>query len=139
MAVFTLTDAFILINGVTLSDHANQVSVDMAKDEKDFTAFGAVNKVSGKGLGTGNMQMRFFQDFALGSVDATLFPLWGSNTPVTVEVRATSAARSATNPAYVMSALMFTYSPLSGEIGEPSQLTAEFKNAAQTGIQRLTA
>lgn len=139
MAVFTLTDAYILINGVLLSDHANQVSVDMAKDEVDFTAFGAVNKVSGKGLGSGNMAMKFFQDFALGSVDATLFPLWGSNTPITIEVRATSAARSTTNPAYTMSGLLFTYSPLNGSIGEASTIDAQFKNAAQTGIQRLTA
>jgi hypothetical protein len=139
MSVFTLTDAYILINGVLLSDHANQVSVDMAKKEVDFTAFGAVNEVTGKGIGSGNMTMKFFQDFALGSVDATLFPLFGSTTPITVEVRATSAARSTTNPAYVMSGLLFTYSPISGSIGEASQIDAQFKNGAQTGIQRLTA
>ena len=61
------------------------------------------------------------------------------STPVTVEVRATSAARSATNPGIVMSALLFSYNPLSGGIGEASTMTAEFTNASQAGITYPTS
>jgi hypothetical protein len=139
MAVFTLTDAMIIVNGVTLSDHANQVTVEDTRDTQDFTAFGATSKVVGKGLGDAKMTVQFFQDFAASKVHATLQPLIGSTTPVTVEVRATSAARSATNPAAVMSALLFSYNMLSGSIGEPSTTSAEFSNASQAGVTYPTA
>jgi hypothetical protein len=139
MAAFTLTDAFISVNGVTLSDHGNQVTIEDNREQVDFTAFGAVNKVYGKGLGDGSITVQFFQDFAAGKVHATLQPLISSTTPFTVEVRATSAGRSATNPGIVMSALLFTYSPLAGSIGEASTMSVTFQNAAQAGITYPTA
>jgi len=134
MSHFVLTDAHIIVNSVVLSDHANQVSVTDNRDQVDLTAFGASNKVYGKGLGDGTMQITFFQDFAAGEVHATLQPLIGSSTPVTVEVRATSAVRSATNPAAVMSALLFSYEMINGAIGAGSTITATFQNASQAGI-----
>lgn len=139
MAKFTLTDAHIIVNGVTLSDHGNQVNIEDSRSQEDFTGFGATNRSYGKGLGDSKMSMRFFQDFAAGSVHATLQPLISSTTPVTVEVRATSAARSATNPAFVLSALLFNYNPLDGDIGSPSMISAEFANGSQTGLQYLTS
>ena len=139
MAHFTLTDAYISVNGVTLSDHGNNVSVEDNREQVDFTAFGATCKVYGKGLGDGKITIGLFQDFAAGEVHATLQPLISSTTPVTVEVRPTSAARSATNPGIVMSALLFNYSALSGGIGEASQMTVEFTNASSTGITYPTS
>jgi len=139
MAAFTLTDALVIINGVTLSDHSNEVTVEDLREEKDFTAFGAVNKVVGKGLGDGTITIGMFQDFAAGKTHATLQPLIGSTTPVTVEVRPTSAARSATNPAIVMSALLFTYNGLDGNIGDPSMTKAIFRNASAAGITYPTS
>jgi len=139
MAKFTLVDAYVSVNGVVLSDHGNQVQVEDSREQKDFTGFGAANREYGKGLGDCKMTIRFFQDFANSSVHQTLQPLISSNTPVTVEIRATSAGRSATNPGITMSALLFTYNPLDGEIGEPSMITAEFANASQNGIQYLTS
>lgn len=139
MAIFTLTDAFISINAVTLSDHSNQVTVEDTRDSKDITCFGATSKAVMKGLGDAKMSMTFFQDFAAGKVHATLQPLIGSTTPVTIEVRATSAGRSATNPASVMSGLLMTYNMLNGGVGEPSTINAEFVNAAQAGMTYPTA
>lgn len=133
MAKFTLTDAYISINGVVLSDHGNQVTVEDNRDQVEFTAFGATNKEYGKGLGDGKISVRLFQDFAAGKTHATLQPLIGSTTPVTVEVRATSSARSATNPGIVMSALLFTYNVIDAQIGEASMTTAEFQNASSSG------
>jgi len=139
MAIFTLTDAFISINGVTLSDHAKSVTVEDTRDQVDITAFGATSKAYTKGLGDAKITVEFYQDFAAGKVHATLQPLIGSATPVTVEVRATSGARSATNPAAVMSALLFNYNMLTGSVGEASGMSAEFVNAAQAGVTYPTA
>jgi hypothetical protein len=134
MAVFTLTDAYISVNSVVLSDHANQVTVEDTRDTQDFTAFGATSKVVGKGLGDAKITVQFFQDFAASKVHATLQPLISGTTAFPVEVRATSGARSATNPAALMQALQFTYGMVSGSVGEPSVMTAEFQNASQAGM-----
>jgi hypothetical protein len=139
MAKQILTDAFITINGVNLSDHGSHVEITSEKDEVDLTSFGASSKVIGLGLGDGNMAFTFFQDFAAGSVDATLQPIHSGASSVVIEVRPTSGARSATNPAYVMTGVLPSYQPLNGDVGDASSIQATFRNAAQTGIQRLTS
>lgn len=139
MAIFTLTDAFVSVNGVTLSDHANQVTVEDTRDSVDITAFGATSKAITKGLGDAKITVKFFQDFAGGKVHATLQPLIGSTTGVSIEVRATSAGRSATNPAALMTGLLMNYNMLDGSIGDASEITAEFVNNSQTGMTYPTA
>jgi hypothetical protein len=134
-----LTDAFILINGVNLSDHGSHVEITSEKDLQDVTSFGATSKTYLLGLGDGTMGFSFFQDFAAGSVDATLSPIHTGASSVVVEVRPTSAARSVTNPAYVMTGVLAKYAPLNGDVGDASAIDCEFQNAAQAGITRLTA
>src|SRR5678815_3967964 len=103
MAIFTMVDCTVLVNSVNLSDHARSVTVTDEKNSVDVTAFGATNTAVAKGLGDASIEIEFYQDFAAGKVHATLEPLIQSNTAVPVEVRATSAARSATNPAALLS------------------------------------
>lgn len=139
MALFTMTDCYIAINGVVLSDHAKSLTVNDSRDQVDFTAFGAASKVMGKGLGDATFTVDFYQDFAAAKVHATLSPLIATTTPFTVEARATSAGRSVTNPAYVMTALLFEYTMLDGSVGDASTMTATFQNASQAGVTYPTA
>jgi hypothetical protein len=139
MAITVLTDAMVIVNSVTLSDHANKVTVEDMRDEVDVTAFGASSKAIAKGLGDATITVDFFQDFAAGKTYATLQPLIASTTGVTVEVRPTSGGRSATNPAFVMTALMVTFNAIDGQVGAASMITATFRNAAQAGLTYLTA
>jgi hypothetical protein len=140
MAAFTMVDCYVAINSVVLSDHGNEITVEDTREEKDFTAFGATSKVTGKGLGDANITIKLLQDFAAAKTHATLSPLIASTTPVAVEVRPTSAARSATNPAALLAgALLFTYNFLDGGMGDVSDITAVFKNAIQAGMTYLTA
>ena len=139
MAIFTMVDCLVIVNGVTLSDHANQVTVEDMRDPVDITAFGATSKATTKGLGDAKITVKFFQDFAAGKVHATLQPLVGSTTGVAIEVRATSSARSATNPAALMTGLLMNYNMLDGQIGEASQITAEFVNNASAGMTYPTS
>jgi hypothetical protein len=139
MAIFTLTDAHVIINGVVLSDHSNQVTVSDSRESKDITAFGATSKAVAKGLGDASVSISLYQDMAAGKTHATLSPLIGSTTGVVIEVRATSAARSATNPAALMTGLLMNYNMLDGDVGEPSMTTAEFVNSAQAGMTYPTA
>jgi hypothetical protein len=139
MAIFTLTDAYVAVNGVVLSDHANQVQVEDTRDSVDITAFGATSKAVTKGLGDAKITVTFFQDFAASKVHATLQPLIGSTTGVTIEVRATSAARSATNPAALMTGLLMNYNMLNGGVGDASTIQAEFTNSSQSGMTYPTS
>lgn len=135
-----MVDCYVAINSVVLSDFGNEITVEDTREEKDFTAFGATSKVVGKGLGDANITVKVFQSFTAAKVHATLSPLISSTTPFPVEVRPTSAARSATNPAaFLAGALLFTYNFLQGAIGDVSQITAVFKNASQTGMAYPTA
>ena len=134
MAIFTLTNAYVAVNGVDLSDHVESVTVSDDRDKVDVTAMGATAKAYQKGLGDAKIEIGFFQDFAAAKVHATLQPLIGSTTPVAVEVRAVNTGRGATNPAfYLASALMFNYTGLDGSVGDASKMKAEFSNANSAG------
>jgi hypothetical protein len=139
MAISVLTNAQVLINGVDLSDHCSRVTLVDNRNPVDITAMGATNITITKGLGDGSATFDFFQDMASGKVHATLQPLIGSTTPVTVEVRATNAARSATNPAFLMSALLMNYPMLDGTVGQANSASYTFSNASQSGVTYPTA
>jgi hypothetical protein len=129
-----LTNAFVSVNGVDLSDHVTSVTVTDTRSQQNITAMGATANAYSKGLGDASIQVTFLQDFTAGKVHATLSPLISSTTGVAVEVRAVNAARSATNPAMVLaSAQMFDYTPLSGGVGDVSTMTVTFQNASSTG------
>jgi hypothetical protein len=130
-----MVDCYVAINSVVLSDFGNEITVEDTREEKDFTAFGATSKVVGKGLGDANITIKLFQSFTAAKTHQTLKALIGSVTPFPVEVRPTSAVRSATNPAALLAgALLFTYNFLDGGIGDVSEITAVFKNASQAGM-----
>lgn len=139
MAVTVLTNAQVIINGVDLSDHATKVTSEDMRDSVDVTAMGASNKVVAKGLGDGKLTIEFLQDFATGKVHNTLQPLIGSSSGVPVEIRPVNGARSATNPAILMTGLLMNYSAIDGAVGDASKITAEFVNAAQAGVTYPTA
>ena len=139
MPHFVNKDIVVTIDGVNLSDHVSEVSIESERDEVDVTAMGAVNKVMVAGLGDATITMTMFQDFAASEVDATLWPLSTTNTAFVVTVKATSAATSTTNPLYSMTSLMYGYSPISGGIGDASSTELTFRNAAQAGLTRAFA
>jgi hypothetical protein len=139
MAIFVLTDAFVSINGVTLSDHANKVTVEDNRASVDITAFGATSVAVTKGLGDAKITVQMFQDFASGKTHATLQPLIASTTGVVIEVRATSAARSATNPAALMTGLLMNYNMIDGSVGAASNNAYVFQNNSQAGMTYPTS
>ena len=139
MAIQVLTNAQVIVNGVDLSDHVQKVTLDDSRDKVDITAMGATSKAYAKGIGDGGATVTFFQDFAAGKVHATLSPLISSSTGFSFEVRPVNAARSSTNPAFLMTALLFDYSMLDGSVGDASTMDVEFANAAQAGITYPTA
>jgi hypothetical protein len=139
MAISVLTNAQVFINGVDLSDHVSKVTTTDTRDPVDITAMGATSKAITKGLGDGKVSIDFFQDFAAAKVHATLQPLIGSSTTVAIEVRPVNGARSATNPAFLMSGLLMNYPMLDGKVGDANSATYEFVNGAQAGVTYPTS
>lgn len=139
MAKTILRNCYIAVNGVDLSNHCSQVELDEKYTEVDMTGFGANNQETKLGIGDATISATVFQDFSAGSVDATLNALVGSNNPFVVEVKPENAARSTTNPAYKMEAVLPDYKPLSGSVGAASTTQVTFRNATQAGVERLTS
>ena len=126
MSVVVLTNAQVTVNGVDLSNHVDSVEVQTNVDDVDITAMGASAHQHAPGLRNDKITVNFLQDFAASSVDATLFPLLG-NTGFTVKVVPVNTTVSTTNPSYTATCVLFTYSPLSGKVGERSDTSVEFQ------------
>ena len=125
MAVLVLTDADITVNGVVLSDRANSVTLNYEIDSVETTAFGSVGHKFTGGLQNNSCDIEFMQDFAAAEVEATIFPLVGTTTTVTV--RGTSAATSATNPLYTLSGtFLAAHTPVAAAVGELAMTSLSF-------------
>lgn len=127
MGIYVFTDANITINGVDLSGKGTKVTLKIKADDKDTSAFGPGWRGSAGGLKDTDCAIEFNQDFAVAQVDATLFPLLG--TVSTVTVKSTSAANSTSNPQYSQPMLLKEYDPIGGAVGDKGDAIATFVGA----------
>lgn len=117
MAIFVATDFSVTINGSTaLASYLTQVELKTTANDVTTTAFGSgwITRVAG--LKEGSLTLAFNQDYAAATVDATLWPLLGSN--ATVVIKPTSSAVSSANPSYSAVCLVTDLTPVSGQIGD---------------------
>ena len=122
MGKFVLTDAFVSINSVDLSANVETVTVNYGADTPEKTAMSESSKSRLPGLKDFSLDIQFRQDFAAALVDATLFPLVGA-AAFPIEIRPTSAAVSASNPKFTGNALLGSYSPIGGTVGDVAAAT----------------
>lgn len=128
MAKYVLVDAFVSINAVDLSDHVKSLTITGEADEIDTTAMGTTgSREFLAGLKTWSAQIEFQQDHAAGEVDATLFPLWDAGTVFACIFRPDSAAQAADNPEFTGNAILTSYNPIAGSVGEYSQVTVPLR------------
>jgi hypothetical protein len=140
MGKLVLKDAYVSIAGTVLSDHASSVTLEDTAEEIDFTAFSANGyREFGQGLKDANVTVTFFSDYDAGSVDAVLFPLYASGGTFGLEIRPSSGAASPTNPKYTMVSRMYSYSPISGGVGDALSTDVTFRNAGTAGLVRGTS
>ena len=124
MAQIVLTNADITVNGVVLSDRANSVELNYEIESVEVTAFGTNRSFIG-GLQNNTITIEFMQDFAAAETEATIFPLVGTQTSVTV--RPSAAATSATNPLYTVSGtFLSSHTPVSASVGELAMTSLTF-------------
>ena len=129
MAKFVLKDAEIVINLIDLSEWVNATTLDINPDLPEANTMGTFFKVRLAGLSDATLSVTFTQNFASGAVDATLFPLVGA-APFTVTMMADKTAGiGVPNPRFSMSAVLGTYQPIQGTIGDTALVNATFPSS----------
>jgi hypothetical protein len=120
MARLVLTNAYITINSVNLSDHIKSVTLTTSDDIVETTAFGSTARTRVAGLADNSVALEFDQDYAASSVEATINAAGSSlvGTVTTIVVKPNGATTAADNPAYTFSALISEWTPLNGAVGE---------------------
>ena len=125
MAVLALTNAYISVNSVVLSDHGNSVSVNYEIDQVETTTFGSSGHTFTGGLQNNSVEIAFNQDYATSNVEATIFPLVGQTT--TLIIKPNGSTTSATNPSYTITgAYLSAHTPVAGKVGELVTTTLTF-------------
>ncbi len=136
MAKFVAKDYDISINGSDFSSSLAAVTLNLTSEEQETTAFGNDYRSRIGGLKDASISLDFHQDFGAASVDATLYPLLGSN--ATVVVKPTSDAIGSTNPGFSAVYLVTEYSPFDSSVGDLATLSVEWPIASGT-VTRLTS
>jgi hypothetical protein len=117
MARIVLTNAYISVGGVDLSDLVASVTLNETFDIVETTAFSSTAaKTRVAGLEDNSVTLEFHQDFATGEVEQTIYPLLG--TAAAVIVKPNGSSTSAFNPSYTCSAIISEWTPINGSVGE---------------------
>lgn len=135
MSKLVFNNPKITINSVDITDRIAQVSLEMSFDEIETTAFGSSARERVAGLGDHSFTASFHQDFASGEVEATIYPLLGTTTQVTVKPINTTT--STDNPLYTFTVLVTEWAPISGSVGE--LLTADVTWPVSGSVQKTNA
>jgi hypothetical protein len=126
MAKFVYDDVSVTVNSVDLSSFTQSVTLSADVTEVDVTAMSDEWDQSLAGRKKVSGSITFYQDFSVSSVDATIWPLIGTTTTITL--RATSAAVGATNPDYdITNTVITSYGSINGgTYGDAAMTTVNF-------------
>lgn len=132
MANRVITNGYLSVNSVNLSAFVRSMTLNWGAEMQDDTAMGDSARSRISGLKDFSIDVEFFQDYASGAVDATLFALVGGS-PVAVEVRGDGGSVSSTNPKYTGNVIVESYQPVVGAVGENQMAPVRL-----TGVGTLT-
>ena len=116
MSVYLSNGVSVTVDSVDLSSLVSSVTINRSFDELEVTAMGDSGHKFVKGLEASSITIDFLNDTATGKVLQTLQAAWG--TSVTVVVKQTSSAVSATNPSYTMSCLINNTTDINGSVAD---------------------
>jgi hypothetical protein len=124
MAIFLNNGVSCVFNSVDLSSYVTAVTVNQQFEELSVTAMGDSSMKYAKGLETSTITLDFLNDNAASTVIPTLRAAYG--TTVSVVLKQTSAAVSASNPSYTASVLVNNLQSLNGAVGDMSSQSITF-------------
>lgn len=127
----TQTVSGTITTGTDLSAWAKGLSMPQHREVQNASNFGS-NAFDNYVPGMRNMTATFtlLQDYAAGGPYATLNTLFANQSsaaPVFWDIRPTTAARSATNPSFVVAGYIVDFPFMEASVGEVSELTVPFQ------------
>jgi hypothetical protein len=137
MAKTILTDAYIAINGTAWSDHANNVEITDTADDVEVTSFSPSSyKEFMPGMKDATAKITFFNDWAAGtaSIGYALQTLYTAGGTFGLEVRQTSGNASTANPKYTMTGRLYSFTGVSGKVGDVNSTECTVRNAGTAGL-----
>ena len=124
MAIYLSNGVVVTLNSVALSDHVTSATISRSFDELEVTAMGDSAHKFVKGLEASTITLDFLNDTAASNVLQTLQGAWG--TTVTLTLKQTSAAISATNPEYQTTVLVNNTTDINGSVADISTQSITF-------------
>ena len=124
-----LSNPVVTINAVDMSDQCTSAVLTRVIESLESTAFGQTNRSYVGGLENSTLTVSMYNSFAVSETYATLKALVG--TQVTVKVKPTSAATSATNPESTLTAAYMESLPIvNGQLGALDTIDITFTGGA---------
>ena len=124
-----LSNPVVTINAVDMSDQCTSAVFTRLIESLESTAFGQTNRSYVGGLENSTLTVTMYNSFAVSETYATLKALVG--TQVTVKVKPTSAATSATNPESTLTAAYMESLPIvNGQLGALDTIDITFTGGA---------
>ncbi|HEX4521661.1 MAG TPA: hypothetical protein VH063_18950 [Gaiellaceae bacterium] len=125
---FVVKEGVLEIAGVDLSDHVTSIDIPLTKDQIDATGLNAGGGHDWvHGLADEGCVVEFMNDEDSGSVTDTLFPLYRDEDEFEITYQNFQGAVSDENPSYRMTAKLFNYDPVNGQVGALSKSQTTFK------------
>jgi hypothetical protein len=127
MAKFITKDYSVLLDDVDFSSSIAAVTLEETVETQETTSFGAAGGARTRisGLKDSTLSIDFHQDFGASSIDSTFHDLLGEE--ISFEIKPTSGAIAADNPAYSGNLIVTTYSPFANAIGELATLSVTWE------------
>jgi len=117
--------ASVKVGGVDLTDQCTAAVMTVVYDTLEETTFGSLARTYVKGLENNTCTLTLFNSYASAETYVTLLGLVG--TQVTVEIKPSSAAISATNPVLTLTSTFMPNLPVANmSLGELSTVDIEF-------------
>lgn len=125
MAKFITKDYSVKLDDVDFSSSIAAVTLEETVETQETTSFGDGSRTRISGLKDATLSIDFHQDFGASSIDDTFHDLLGEE--ISFEIKPTSGAIGADNPAYSGNLIVTTYSPFANAIGELSTLSVTWE------------
>jgi len=125
----------VTINGTDLSDHCTSVTTTDETETQDVTGFGQTYREFADSLKTASVETTFIQDYATGSVDATVGGIYYGTINGTVKVTPDTSG----TVVYTLVGRPDSFTPVSGAPGEAVSITTTWSARGTAGLTRGTA
>ena len=134
MAKFVVTSTSVTVNSVDVSASCARAELTLNAAEVETTDFGSAGYVEViGGLKSGTVSLDFHSDFGAGGVSETFADLIGTVIPI-VLIAGNGTAASSTTPSYSFNALVTSFTPVSGAVGDLATFSVSFPTSGAVTV-----